>query len=104
MHLWESLYIGEIGRSIQLRLKEHSADIIHECTKKYALAEHSITSEHHICIEDAKVIVGIDYYTKQLMRESTEIEKHPKNINRDDGWKLSKSWTPIITLVNNSRP
>ena len=63
------VYIGKIGRPIQLRLKKNCADIIHECTKKSALAEHSLTSKHRICIEDAKVIIGIDDYTKQLMRE-----------------------------------
>ena len=98
------VYIGKIGHPIQLRLKKNRADIIHECTKKYALAEHSVTSKNHICIEDAKVIARIDHYTKRHVIEAIEIKKHPKNINRDEGWKLSKSWTPIITLIKNSQP
>ena len=98
------VYIGKTGCPIQLRLEKNHDDIIHECTKKYALAEHSVTSKHHICIEDAKVIARIDHYMKRCVIEAIEIEKHPKNINRDDGWKLSKSWTPIMTLIKNSRP
>jgi predicted GIY-YIG superfamily endonuclease len=31
------VYIGETGRSVQTRLKEHNADIIHGRTKKSTL-------------------------------------------------------------------
>ena len=58
---------------------------------KYALVEHSVTSRHHISIEDTKFVVDIDYYTKRRVREAIKIEKHPQNINRDDEYKLSKS-------------
>ena len=77
----------------------HSADIIHKRTKKLTLAEHYVTSKHHIYIEDAKVIVGVDHYTKRHVTEAIQIEKHPLNINRDDGWKLSKTWLPIISIL-----
>ena len=76
---YRKVYIAKIGRPIQLRLKEDRVNIIHECTKKYALAEHSVTSKQHICIEDAKVIARIDHYMKQCVIEAIEIEKHPKN-------------------------
>ena len=59
-------------------------DIIHGRIKNYALAEHSITSKHHILMEDAKVIANNEHYTRRGVREAIEIEKHPLNINRDD--------------------
>ena len=97
------VYIGEIGHSILTRLKENNADIIHGRIKNSALAEHSITSKHHILMEDAKVITNIDHYTRRRVREVIEIEKHPLNINQDDRWKLSRTWDPIINQIKNSK-
>ena len=37
------------------------------------------------------------------IREAIEIEKHPNNLNRDDGWKLSKSWAPIINRIKDAK-
>jgi hypothetical protein len=61
-----------------------TGDIIHGISKKYALAEHSIDSKHHINLENAEVIINIDLYTKRRVKEAIEIEKHMNNINRDD--------------------
>ena len=90
------MYIGETGRSVLTRLKEHNVDIIRGRIKNFALAEHSINSKHHILMENAEVIANIDHYTRRRVREAIEIEKHPLNLNQDDGWKLSKTWDPII--------
>ena len=97
------VYIGETGRSIQTRLKEHNADITHNRAKQSALAEHSVASKHHISLENAKVIINIEHYTMRRIREAIEIEKHPNNLNRDDGWKLSKSWAPIINRIKDAK-
>jgi hypothetical protein len=32
----------------------------------------------------------------RIVREATEIELHPYNINREGGFCLSKSWKPLI--------
>ena len=41
-------YIGETGRSLQTRLKEHGADIKHERSRTSAHAEHSSKTKHHV--------------------------------------------------------
>jgi hypothetical protein len=33
---------------------------------------------------------------KQIIRETIKIELHPKNMNRENGFSLSRSWKPLI--------
>ena len=49
-------YIGETGRSIETRLKEHSADLRYDRIKSSAIAEYSHNTKHHICLENSKVL------------------------------------------------
>ena len=49
-------YIGETGHSLQTRLKEHGADIKNGRSRTSALAEHSLKTKHHICLESASII------------------------------------------------
>ena len=57
-------YIGETGRSVQVRLKEHCADIMHDRHQKSALAEHTHHSRYHICIEETKLITREEHYKR----------------------------------------
>ena len=89
-------YIGETGRSISQRIHEHVADLKHSRSRSSALAEHVEKTNHHICIEDAKVIVRIDHFNHRKLREALEIEKRAINLNRDDGWIVSRCWIPAL--------
>ena len=51
---------------------------------------------------DAKIIATEDHYNKICIREAIEIEKHPQNINRDDGLDLCNSWKPLIQILRKS--
>ena len=83
-------YIGETGRSINQRISEHAAELKHRHTKSSALAEHAEKTNHHVCIEEASVIAKVSHFHHQKFREALEIEKRPCNLNRDDGWKISR--------------
>ena len=70
-------YIGETGRSLKIRLKEHTTDIKNERSRKSALAEHSSKTKHHICLEEAKIIAREENYHKRKIKEAIEIMKFP---------------------------
>jgi len=97
-------YIGETGRSLKIRLKEHAVDIKNERSRTSALAEHLSKTKHHVCLEDAKVIAREDNYHKRKIREAIEIMKFPQNLNRDNGGEISGNWLPPIRQINPSRP
>ena len=78
------------------RIQEHATDIKHNCSKISALAEHSNKTNHHICVEDSQLVAKINHYHHRKFREAIEIGKHPNNLNRDDGCKISDNWIPIL--------
>ena len=55
-------YIGEVGRSIRQRIREHVANLKHNRSRTSALAEHVEKSHHHFCIEDSKVVARVDHF------------------------------------------
>lgn len=78
-------YIGETSRSINQRVHEHATNIKHGRTWSSALAEQVGKTKHHMCIEEAKVIVRISHFHHRKFREAIEIKRRPSNLNRDDG-------------------
>ena len=61
-------YIGETGRSIRQRIREHAADIRHNRSRTSALDEHVEKSCHHVCIEDSKVVAKVDHFHHRKLK------------------------------------
>jgi hypothetical protein len=36
---------------------------------------------------------------EHIIREATEIQLHPDNVNREEGFSLSKSWKPLLQTL-----
>ena len=90
-------YVGQTGRSVTSRLKEHKRAILHRDTEKSAVAEHAYSEDgHQILIDETQVLAKEKFYHRRLIREAIEIEKCPQNFNRVDGVKLSQTWKRIF--------
>jgi len=92
-------YLGEIGRSFNTHIIEHSANIKHNRIKNSTLEEHSNNTKHQIYIEKTHIFAKVDDYFHRKFREAIEINKHPKNLNRDKVWIISKNWIPTLKPI-----
>jgi hypothetical protein len=96
------VYIGQTGRSVDIRLKEHQWHIRLKHPDNSAEAEHSIDQGHCIQFHNASILATKTRYMDHIVREAIEIELHPYNINREGGFCLSKSWKPLISSLKLS--
>jgi hypothetical protein len=90
------VYIGQTGRSVDIRLMEHQGHLRLEHPDKSAVAKHSIDQGHRIQFHDASFLPTKTRYMYRIVSDAIEIELHIYNIKREGGFCLSKSWKPLI--------
>ena len=82
-HVICTSYVGETGRTLQTRIKEHKRALTNGDPCMSTLAEHAINHHHDISWEDAIVVdADLHMYRRQTLEE-WHICQEPKPMNRD---------------------
>jgi hypothetical protein len=63
------------------------------------MAEHSTDLGHHNQFQDTNILGMKARYMEHIIREETEIELHPDNMNREEGFSLSKSLKLLLQTL-----
>jgi hypothetical protein len=100
------VYMGQTGRTIEARLKEHRRYVRLYQTERSAVAEPSLSTYHRIDFDGSSKLGTATRYMDGLVREAIEIRLHQENFKRDDGFNLSCAWCTIIKILQtpNSVP
>ena len=103
------VYIGETGRPMHERIKEHDRDIRLARTQTSAVSEHAHKTSHYPLWNKVKFIDrDLHWYTRRV-KEAIHIRLHPDNIKRDSGIEIPEAWMPTIKINTtgkqyNNRP
>jgi hypothetical protein len=81
---------------MDVRLKEHQCHISLEHVEKSAVAEHIINQGHHVLFHDASILNMSATALHCIVRETIENVLHPFNMNKEDGFCLSRLWKYFI--------
>ncbi|XP_068678522.1 uncharacterized protein [Montipora foliosa] len=97
------VYIGETGRPMQDRIKEHERDIRLARTQTSAVSEHANNTGHNPVWNKVKFIDRNPHWYTRRVKEAIYIRLRPNNINRDSGKEIPEAWVPTIKKHNNRR-
>ncbi len=92
------VYIGETGRNLSKRLKEHKTNCEEAELDKSAVAKHAWTYDHRIKWDEANILAMDSHRFSRKMRESIEIEKH--NTIDQEGKPLDSTWRELFNVQN----
>ena len=77
------VYIGETGRAMQERIKEHDRDIRFARTQNSAVSEHANETGHLPIWNEIKFNDHDPHWYTRRVKEAIHIRLDPNNINRD---------------------
>ena len=78
-------YVGQSGRTLECRMKEHRRAVEHGNIDTSAIAEHAWKEDHRLDWEEVEVLdVNTEWY-KRCVIESWYIQREPAAINREQG-------------------
>ena len=95
------VYIGETGRAMQERIKEHNRDIRFPRTQTSAVLEHANETGHLPIWKEVKFIDRDPHWYTRRVKEAIHIRLHPNSINGDSGIEIPEAWIPTIGKHNS---
>ena len=85
------VYIGETGRPMQDRMKEHERDIRLARTQTSAVSEHANNTGHNPLWNEVKFIDRCPHWYTRRVKKAILIRLYPNNINRDSGIEIPEA-------------
>ena len=95
----DSVYIGETGRSISTRKKEHVDAVKNSVVKKSALCQHALESDHLIDWPNSKILKKESNIHRRRTAESFFINQRALSVNvlnRNDGLSLPAVYKALL--------
>eukprot|EP00057_Strongylocentrotus_purpuratus_P027269 XP_011681743.1 PREDICTED: LOB domain-containing protein 13-like [Strongylocentrotus purpuratus] len=89
------VYIGETGRNLETRLKEHRTSFRLSDWDKSAIVKHAQQHEHTIEWDNSHLISIMKHWHTRRIREAIEIHCH-NTVPQDSGLYINDIWKPLI--------
>ena len=91
----DQVYIGEMGRNLRERLKEHQYAAKKKDLKN-GIAAHACQQQHRVDWSVAKVRCTEQHHWKRKVLEAIHIQQLANTSNLDCGLQISPVWLPLI--------
>ena len=89
----DNTYIGETGRNMGTRFKEHTS----RKGTNSAMKEHLETAGHRCTLDEVKILDKEDNWYKRKVKEAISIQRHRPSLNRDKGLELPPVYSPLLS-------
>lgn len=96
-------YIGETGRTLEIRLKEHQTSIKKRDPDISKLCEHFYKTGHRLLWDEAKVIGHETHWRARKIHETAEIMKGGKMVFSTPSIEIDPVWRPLIKTLDLSK-
>ena len=93
----ENDYIGEAGRSLDIRLKEHIAKT------NSVIYEHCIHTGHKIDPQNTKILTSEDSTIKHRVKETINIKQRRPSLNRDEGLEIPLVYNSLLVSRDHTK-
>ena len=90
-------YIGQTGRTLGQRLKEHKGAVRDRNTSTSTLAEHVCNTGHPMDCSQTHILETCRYTSKRCLLESWMIQRQPSALNRERG-PLPPSYRQLYSI------
>ena len=100
---YNNVHIGETGRNLKMRLKEHKYAVKWQDENR-RIAAHTQESEHSVNWEAARVRTNEEHVTRRKVLESIFILESSNTNNLDTGLNLNPIWRSLLKASHASKP